>query len=128
MIPSVTNRGNEQALDTWATHCAAGGVAGSTITLYRYYLSRFLSGRAVYAVDVEDCERWLAGHDWSACTHRSVVSSLRDYFDWLGSDAAAGLQSPPEIAAGASAVSEADPTRRLGPRPRDYYGQASSAG
>ena len=33
MIPSVTNRGNEQALDTWATHCAAGDMAESSVYL-----------------------------------------------------------------------------------------------
>ena len=26
MIPSVTNRGNGKALDTWATHCGARGL------------------------------------------------------------------------------------------------------
>lgn len=46
MIPSVTNRGNEQALDTWATHCAAGDMAEGSIYLYRRYLARFLRRRA----------------------------------------------------------------------------------
>ena len=102
MIPSVTNRGNARALDAWATHCAAGGVAGSTITLYRYYLSRFLSGRAVYAVDVDDCERWLAGHDWSASTLRSAVNALRSLYGWAASrghvtvDPTLDLRRPPE--------------------------------
>lgn len=80
MIPSVTNRGNEQALDTWATHCAAGDMAEGSIYLYRRYLARFLRGRAVYAVSVEDCEQWIAGHTWAPSTRRSAISALRSFY------------------------------------------------
>ncbi len=48
MIPSVTNRCNEQGAGSrpWATHCAARGYGWGRIYLYRRYLVRFLRGRA----------------------------------------------------------------------------------
>lgn len=100
MIPSVTNRGNEQALDTWATHCAAGDMAGGSIYLYRRYLVRFLRGRAVYAVSVEDCEEWLTEHTWAPSTRRSAISALRSFYRWafdrhhMAEDPTSGLHRP----------------------------------
>lgn len=100
MIPSVTNRGNGKALDTWATHCAAGDMSEGSIYLYRRYLVRFLGHRAVYAVSVEDCEAWLSEHDWAPSTRRSAISALRSFYRWafarglMAEDPTAGLHRP----------------------------------
>ena len=56
----------------------------------------------MYAVDVDDCERWLAGHDWSASTLRSAVNALRSLYGWAASrghvtvDPTLDLRRPPE--------------------------------
>ncbi len=94
MIPAMTST----SLARYQTHLRAAGRAPGTIHLRCHHVGRMLTsvGKPPATITTADLEGWIAGHDWSACTHRSVVSSLRDYFGWLGTDAADGLQSPPE--------------------------------
>lgn len=86
------------SLAHYTTHLRAAGRSPGTISLRVRHAKRMLTyvGKPPAMVALGDIEEWIAGHDWAASTHRSVVASMRLYFGWLGTDTADGLKSPPE--------------------------------
>ena len=86
------------SLAHYTTHLRAAGRSPGTISLRVRHAKRMLTyvGKPPAMVALGDIEEWIAGHDWAASTHRSVVASMRLYFGWLGTDTADGLESPPE--------------------------------
>lgn len=69
----------EAALSGWSCHV---GGAASTRYLYGRYLRRFFAHVAPYAATVDDVERWIAGHDWSAATRKSAIGALVSFYRW----------------------------------------------
>lgn len=84
---SVTNV-NAVALRGWREELEAAGRAAGTIGVRLSHVRRALGeiGKPVADVTRRDLVRWLASHDWSPATRRSVRSSLRSFFAWYAAE------------------------------------------
>jgi len=75
----------EPWLEEWCAWQRATGAPKTTIRLRRDYIRRLgtaHSGRQPWDLTTRDLLNWIAGHDWSPNTMKSVRSSLTAFYAW----------------------------------------------
>lgn len=100
----------ERAVGEFETHLRAIGRMDGTVSRRTYWVGRMLReiDDPAYAVTWAELETWLAAHTWKASTRRSVVASLRQFYEWSVTSGA----RPDNPAAGLASPSEPDPCPR----------------